>query len=163
MVAALGGRSARSENVTGGTGGRLRWPNRHPHRLANWIWSIQSSLAGFLPLIGWSRVRRRNLNEEIGIGVPSVTSPADSQSSGRLVPPDGCAGPERAGASGRSPGVAGRLSLPDLQTGRYAVTAWDTEAGLLRGSDIVIANACAGMQVVLSPLIRDVALAIRRV
>lgn len=139
------------------------WLNRHPNHLTDGMQAAQRSLAGFLPLIDWSRFRPRNLNEEIGIEVPGVTSPADSQSSGRLVPPDGCAGPERAGASGRSPGVAGRLSLPDLQTGRYAINAWDTQAGLLRETDIAISNASAGMQVVLPPLITEVALAILRV
>jgi hypothetical protein len=62
-----------------------------------------------------------------------------------------------------APPVAGRVSLPGLQAGRYAITAWDTEAGLPRGTETAIVNATAGMQVVLPPLIRGVAGAIRRV
>ena len=43
----------------------MRWPNRKPHSLTPGMRRAQRSLAGFLPLIDWTRFRRRNLNDDL--------------------------------------------------------------------------------------------------
>jgi mannan endo-1,4-beta-mannosidase len=48
----------------GGAGGGMRWPNRHPHVLTAGMHAAQQGLGRFLPLIDWTRFRRRNLNAE---------------------------------------------------------------------------------------------------
>lgn len=150
--------------ASGGAGGGMRWPNRHPHRLTNGMRTAQRSLAGFLPLIDWSRFRRRNLNQEVGVEAPGVRIFACGDEDQVVV---WCLRTDALAPNGQvrrdAPPVAGRVSLPGVQTGRYAITAWDTEAGLSRGTETAIANGSAGMQVVLPPLITDVALAIRRI
>ncbi|MGK2909266.1 MAG: hypothetical protein ACSLE1_05635 [Sphingobium sp.] len=53
--------------ASGGAGGGMRWPNRHPHVLTAGMRRAQHALSAFLPLIDWTQFRRRNLNEEITV------------------------------------------------------------------------------------------------
>ena len=39
--------------ASGGAGGGMRWPNRHPHVLTAGMRRAQRALAGFLPLVDW--------------------------------------------------------------------------------------------------------------
>ncbi|MBT2323636.1 hypothetical protein J7E62_14905 [Variovorax paradoxus] len=52
--------------ASGGAGGGMRWPNRHPHVLTAGMRRAQRGLSNFLPLIDWTRFERRNLNAEAG-------------------------------------------------------------------------------------------------
>jgi len=58
--------------ASGGAGGGMRWPNRHPHRLTAGMRRAQRALADFLPLIDWCRFDRRPLTGAITVGEPSV-------------------------------------------------------------------------------------------
>ncbi len=58
--------------ASGGAGGGMRWPNRHPHRLTAGMRRAQRSLAGFVALIDWSRFDRRVVTEAISVADPSV-------------------------------------------------------------------------------------------
>lgn len=60
--------------ASGGAGGGMRWPNRHPHVLTPGMREAQRALSGFLPLIDWTRFHRRNLNQEIAVDVPQVAA-----------------------------------------------------------------------------------------
>ena len=50
---------------SGGAGGGMRWPNRHPHVLTPGMRKAQWALSRFLPLIDWTRFARRNLSAEM--------------------------------------------------------------------------------------------------
>jgi hypothetical protein len=121
--------------ASGGAGGGMRWPNRHPHVLTRGMRRAQSALSRFLPLIDWPRFQRRNLNREI-------------VSSHREVAVFGCGdaqqavvwllrrGPQTADGS-LDPAAAAIHTLvrvPGLAPGRYRVTAWRTDLGEAAGS-----------------------------
>ena len=53
--------------ASGGAGGGMRWPNRHPHALTPGMRLAQKNMAGFLNYINWVNFRRRNLNQEIQV------------------------------------------------------------------------------------------------
>jgi len=149
--------------ASGGAGGGMRWPNRHPHCLTPGMRVAQRSLAGFLPLIDWAHFRRRNLNEEVETSVPGVAVSACGDESQAVI---WCLRMTTLAPDGRvrrdAPPLALRLSLPGLQPGRYAVSAWDTEAGLLRNQESVVAGASALTEIAVPPFTTDVALAVRR-
>jgi len=150
--------------ASGGAGGGMRWPNRHPHCLTLGMRVAQRSLAGFLPLIDWARFRRRNLNEEVGTSAPGVAVFACGNESQAVI---WCLRTKTLASDGRvrrdAPPLALRLSLPGLQAGRFSVSAWDTEAGLLRNQRSVNADASSLTDIVVPPFVTDVALAIQRV
>jgi mannan endo-1,4-beta-mannosidase len=58
--------------ASGGAGGGMRWPNRHPHSLTQGMRKAQLGLSGFLPLINWRNFKRRNLNEEITVSENNI-------------------------------------------------------------------------------------------
>ncbi len=55
--------------ASGGAGGGMRWPNRHPHRLTAGMRAAQRAMAGFLPLVAWQRFRRQPLDVACPAGV----------------------------------------------------------------------------------------------
>jgi mannan endo-1,4-beta-mannosidase len=114
----------------GGAGGGMRWPNRHPHSLTHGMRQAQCRLARFLPLIDFTRFKRRNLNEEIRVSNPAVKVVAcgdDSQAIVWLVRND------TIGANGmlrrEAEAATASIEVPGLAPGRYSVTAWDPSAG----------------------------------
>src|SRR5205085_9840294 len=58
--------------ASGGAGGGMRWPNRHPHHLTAGMHAAQQALARFTPLVDWRRFGRRNLNAEVVVSSPDV-------------------------------------------------------------------------------------------
>jgi mannan endo-1,4-beta-mannosidase len=147
--------------ASGGAGGGMRWPNRDPHVLTHGMRVAQRGLAGFLPLIDWPRFRRRNLNGELRVSLPSVE-------------PFGCGDGAQAvvwllrrdtiGADGRlrrdAAPIRPVITIPGLAPGRYLATAWDTESGAAVASWEADANADG---LTLKPsLVTDVAIAVRR-
>jgi hypothetical protein len=51
--------------ASGGAGGAMRWPNRHPHTLTAGMRRAQKVLADFLPCIDWTCFRRENWNQHV--------------------------------------------------------------------------------------------------
>lgn len=51
--------------ASGGAGGGMRWPNRHPHVLTHGMRRAQQAMVRFLPLIDWNRFRRRDLTQHV--------------------------------------------------------------------------------------------------
>src|SRR4051794_24520771 len=47
--------------ASGGAGGGMRWPNRHPHTLTRGMRGAQRALSAFLPLLDWPSFRPRPL------------------------------------------------------------------------------------------------------
>jgi mannan endo-1,4-beta-mannosidase len=107
----------------------MRWPNRHPHVLTPGMRRAQAAMAGFLGLVDWTRLARRNLNAEIAVEAPDVAAfgCGDARQAvvwllrRRPLLADGRLDPAATGA------VA--LRIPGLAPGRYRVTPWDTLDG----------------------------------
>ena len=146
--------------ASGGAGGGMRWPNRHPHVLTPGMHRAQRALAPYLRLIEWRQFRRRNLNEEIRVGPAGFAGFACGDSRQAVVwilrrkplAADGTlardGGPTR---------VA--IRVPGLAEGTYRVTTFDTEKGAIELE--LEANSADGFLHVELGVERDIALAIR--
>ena len=148
--------------ASGGAGGGMRWPNRHPHVLTTGMRAAQRALAQFLPLIDWTSFRRRNLSAELRCddpGVAVVGCGDERQALAWLVRTDmlardGTVVPNEAAA----PAV---LSIPGLADGTYRVVGYDTRAGtVLCRSTATVADGM--LRASLDPIRSDMAVAVRR-
>ena len=147
--------------ASGGAGGGMRWPNRHPHVLTPGMRAAQRTLTDFLPLIDWTDFHRRNLNEEVAVDDPGVAACAcgdEAQALVWLVRRDTL---RRDGSVAPAATPAGiDLRVPGLAPGRYAATVFDTRDGTMRTCDAIAAD---GMLVAtLPPVATDYAVAIVR-
>ena len=145
--------------ASGGAGGGMRWPNRHPHVLTPGMRVAQRALSAFLPLVDWSRFRRRNLNQEVGAprGLAVFACGDDRQAVLWLLRTDAC------GADGRivprKDAAPQPVEVPGLAPGDYRVVQFDTVAGVVLRDDAVrhggglLALRCG-------PVARDLALVV---
>lgn len=114
--------------ASGGAGGGMRWPNRHPHVLTPGMRRAQAAMAGFLPLMEWRRFARQNLSALIEVPDRiAAFACGDARQAvvwllrrGPLLP-DGRLDPDVSAEA--------ELRVPGLAPGRYRVTPWDTVAG----------------------------------
>ena len=116
--------------ASGGAGGGMRWPNRHPHVLTAGMRQAQQALARALPLVDWTRFHRRNLNEEVGISEAGVAACACGDSAQAIVwllRTDAC-GRDGTIAKGAPP-LAVRVTVPGVAAGRYDVVEVDSRSG----------------------------------
>jgi len=146
----------------GGAGGGMRWPNRNPHSLTRGMRKAQQSLARFAPLIDWTDFRRRNWNDEVNVCPPEVKPVACGDSRQALVwliRTDRIRGDGMVRRDVKP--VPSTLSLPLLEPGAYAITAWDTREGQVIAEYSVNLCACA-THIGPVPVAADVALAVRR-
>ena len=145
--------------ASGGAGGGMRWPNRKPHTLTPGMRRAQAALAGFLPLIAWSRFRRRNLHGQVACSDPDVEVLAcgDGEQAvcwllrTRPLLPDG-----RVDLGYVAAGVEIKVPLRD---GEYRATFWDTREGKL--VDTKVCTAAGGiMTLLVPPFLGDLAVAV---
>ncbi|HEY8618166.1 hypothetical protein [Phenylobacterium sp.] len=116
--------------ASGGAGGGMRWPNRHPHTLTPGMRRAQGAMARFLPLIDWTSFQRRNLNAEIVTTHRQVAAFGCGDETQALVWLLRRGPKTKAGLLDREAGeVRTLVRVPGLAPGRYRVTAWDTAAG----------------------------------
>jgi mannan endo-1,4-beta-mannosidase len=115
--------------ASGGAGGGMRWPNRHPHVLTHGMRRAQSALSPFLSLIDWTRFRRQNLNQEIEASSPNVATfgCGDREQAVLWLLRTDCIGRDGILAPGEPLQV--NVSVPGLEPGRYTVTTFDTKRG----------------------------------
>ncbi len=116
--------------ASGGAGGGMRWPNRHPHVLTPGMRQAQHGLAAFLPLIDWTRFRRRNLTGAMTCddpGVAVIGCGDASQALAWLVRTDHIARTGMVAPRADTPPAI--LEVPGLADGTYAVTTYDTQTG----------------------------------
>ena len=144
--------------ASGGAGGGMRWPNRHPHVLTAGMRRAQAAMGSFLPLIAWRSFRHASL-EVRARGFHAFGCGDAEQAVIWLVRRGATAADGRVDAGRATSAQRVSVVMPD---GRYAVTGWDTVAGQATGTtDHVAAAGCltftAGM------LRGDRAFAIRRV
>lgn len=115
--------------ASGGAGGGMRWPNRHPHSLTAGMRKAQQALARFLPLINWQQFRRTNLNKEIilqGDGL-SVFGCGDNEQAVLWIMRTGA---NKKGMLSRdAEAIAATVGIPGLKPGKYQLITWHTETG----------------------------------
>ena len=116
--------------AAGGAGGGMRWPNRHPHLLTPGMHGAQLALAKFLPLIEWTRFRRKSISEHIGLSNPAVraVSCADEQQALLWLVRTDSLGKSGALKTRAAP-LPVTVTVPGLMPGVYQLTAWDTREG----------------------------------
>lgn len=148
--------------ASGGAGGGMRWPNRHPHTLTRGMREAQRALADFLPLIDLPRFRRRNLNDELRISAAGLAGFACGDRAQAVV---WLLRTDTVGGDGMlrrdAEPLRAELRLPGLAPGRYRATAWDTKRGVTRGMCTFEAGD-DGLTLALPPVRADLAVAIRR-
>ncbi len=144
--------------ASGGAGGGMRWPNRSPHVLTPGMRRAQRVMAGFLPLMDWSRFRRVNLNEEV-------------RTEGEAVAAFACGDGERAVAyllrralrpDGRVDGSGGgrvTLRIPGMAPGPRRAVLWNTVEGREAGRLEAVAGPDGWLALDL-PLGADIAVAV---
>jgi hypothetical protein len=121
--------------ASGAAGGGMRWPNRDPHTLTPGMRQAQRSLAAFLPLIDWTRFRRRNLHGAVTVnGAPVIAFGCGDDSQVVLwllrTAPIG-----QDGRIDRAQPTTVTVSVPALAPGEYRIVYWDTETGRNLGED----------------------------
>ncbi|GAA4448468.1 hypothetical protein GCM10023189_06390 [Nibrella saemangeumensis] len=150
--------------ASGGAGGGMRWPYRHPHSLTRGMRAAQRSLANFLALVQWQNFRRINLNEEVQISSPSFAVFACGDHRQAIVWLLRKDRKDRSGlVSKMAKSLPVSLSVPNLAMGHYSVTLWDTVAGAVREVLTVEHTGGAHLLINLPPVASDVALVVRNV
>ena len=154
--------------ASGGAGGGMRWPYRHPHALTHGMRRAQAAMAAFLPCVDWLRFDRRNVSQQMV--VRGTCCNVGTETVARF----GCASGDQAvlyllrcearveGNVLRRDGEALPLNVcvPGLRPGRYTVTCWDTVAGTaLAQSQQTLSD---DHRIELSPLQADMAVVIKR-
>lgn len=145
--------------VSGGAGGGMRWPYRHPHVLTYGMRMAQQNLSDFVKLVDWKNFQRKNLNESIRV-----------LNSDHLFQIFGCGDKQQAviwilsleknnvSSEGQLKQI--RLKIPDLTQGRFIVYFWNTKVGLLKTE----ALTHQGMNLTINVSLRDnLALAVIKV
>ena len=147
--------------ASGGAGGGMRWPNRKPHVLTPGMRREQRAMAGFLPLIDWSTLKRANLNGQIqATHFHRFGCGDERQAVVWLLRRRALAGDGRIRSDMER--IAPEVTVPGLGDGRYRITGWDTAAG--RPVDEADAVATGGqLRFTPRPIGPDRAFAIRRI
>ena len=145
--------------ASGGAGGGMRWPNRHPHVLTRGMRGAQRAMAAFLPLVDWTRFRRRNLNEEIVTppGVAAFGCGDADQALTWLLRTD-ATGPR--GTLTPSLPRSVEIRVPGLAPGPCRITTFDTATG--RVVETFEATAEEDLRIVVPELWADLAIVICR-
>ena len=154
--------------ASGGAGGGMRWPNRHPHTLTVGMRVAQRNMANFMPLIDWAHFARQNWNSEISLSNAALAGFAcgDARQAGAgqaivwllrtdTVQHDGTLNPH-------ATPVTTQVWLPMPATNTYQVTAWDTRAGQACGNFVVTPQAGETLCIEPPPIHTDLALAVRQ-
>ena len=115
--------------ASGGAGGGMRWPNRHPHVLTPGMRRAQKAMNDFLPLIDWQCFRRRNLNEEARAPGCHTFACADDRQGVVWLLRSRCLAAD--GTMRRDlPTRPVTLHLP-FKPAKALVTEWDTQSGTI--------------------------------
>jgi mannan endo-1,4-beta-mannosidase len=150
--------------ASGGAGGGMRWPNRHPHSLTAGMRKAQQALSRFLPLLDWHRFRRINLNNEIQVSNRAFAvfgCGDDAQAVLWLLRTDTVT--KTGTLNKKADALSACAHLPGLQPGSYRVTAWDTTAGTVTKAFELTHNGKGPLCVPVPPVQTDLALAITQI
>lgn len=136
--------------ASGGAGGGMRWPYRHPHVLLPAMHDAQAVLAKFLPLIDWGSFRRRPMGKRLTVSDFSGLAVGCGDQHHAIV----CLMPGEAHC-----GKACRIDIADLAPGCYNVTSTNTVTGEHETSQ-VHTRQDGTLVVLLTGTAHDIALAI---
>jgi hypothetical protein len=146
--------------ASGGAGGGMRWPNRHPHVLTQGMRRAQLALSRVVGTIEWTGFARRNLAGEIVVSDPGVACFAcgdGEQAMVWLLRADERSNASKARRAGTNREV--RLAIRGL-AGALCLTEFETNTGEATASrDIVVAT---GEELPAILVERDVLVLIRR-
>jgi mannan endo-1,4-beta-mannosidase len=148
--------------ASGGAGGGMRWPYRHPHSLTIGMRTAQQGLAKFIEFIDWKNFNRKNLNEEIKLSSPSFAVFAcgdERQAVIWLLRKDK---KERTGmVSQAAKPLSVALTIPAMAAGQYTITLWNTFTATT--TSVLVADHPAGgdLSVALPAVATDIAVAVR--
>ncbi|MDB5622184.1 MAG: hypothetical protein JWR39_747 [Devosia sp.] len=145
--------------ASGGAGGGMRWPNRHPHVLTPGMRRAQRAMTDFLPQLDWTLFKRVNLNAQIAAQGFHAFGCGDAHQAliwllrRDTLAPDGRLRTDVAPA-------AAPIRVPGLRNGDYRVTGWNTAQGCVEGEHLVRAQDGA-IEFMPDPIVADRAFAIR--
>jgi mannan endo-1,4-beta-mannosidase len=143
--------------ASGGAGGGLRWPYRHPHQLTKGMRQAQKSLSGFIKLVDWRSFSRKNIARQIKINVKN--SKVFACGTNQLV----IAWLFLREQIPNEQMLPVSIQIPAMLPGRYKVIIWDTLDGQMQ-SCTMYELTHAGMLCIAFTLFKaDVALLIKRV
>ena len=151
--------------ASGGAGGGMRWPNRHPHVLTHGMRRAQKSLSGFTNLIDWKRFRRRNLNSEVQTNASNVAvfACADQEQAVVWVLRTDIVRKRGGMVDPAAPPIEVGLKVPGMAEGKYSFTIWNTTDGRPILQEEAENTVQGSLSVVLPAVVTDVALAIRKI
>ena len=150
--------------ASGGAGGGMRWPNRHPHSLTTGMRKAQQSLARFLPLINWKQFKRSNRNQEIAVSQKSLSvfgCGDREQTVLWLLRTDTVT--KKGMLDRNADPVLACAHINDMIAGTYRITAYDTATGNTFNITEVEHATEKHMCVQTPSILTDVAIAIQRI
>jgi mannan endo-1,4-beta-mannosidase len=124
--------------ASGGAGGGMRWPNRHPHILTPGKREAQRTKAAFMPLIDWTTFQRGNWNEEVDAKGHNVFACGDERQAVVWLLRKRSLGPDGRMRADIEPTVAD-LRLPQMR-GPLRVIEFDTVRGEVLGQAMIPAG-----------------------
>ena len=146
--------------ASGGAGGGMRWPYRHPHRMTPGMRQAQRALAGFCDLVDWTRFRRKPLDVAVASGHDLAVFACGDGRQAVLW----CLRRDTLGPDGRLrrdvESIAPSLRLDGVAVARATVSTWDTSTGSLLARDEVVTQSDASLRFAVGPFQADVAIAI---
>jgi hypothetical protein len=145
--------------ASGGAGGGMRWPNRHPHVLTPGMREAQRAMAAFMPLIDWAAFQRRNWNAEVEAKGFDVFACGDERQAILWLLRKRSLGSDGRMRSDVEP-VSARVMLPDM-TGRVRVTEFDTVREEIVAEQVV--EATGKLRFDTAPFTADRAIAVQAV
>lgn len=150
--------------ASGGAGGGMRWPNRHPHTLTPGMRHAQAVMADFARRINWRHFASENVSCRLGLDPENLLGYGCADERQAVVWVLRCREDlEREGDLPFRPLLAGAsVEVPGLAAGTYAVTCVETQNGHAIGQE-VRATRGEPLRVELPPFRHDVAVAIRAV
>jgi hypothetical protein len=149
--------------ASGGAGGGMRWPNRHPHTLTPGMRHAQAVMGEFSRLVDWPNFASRNISREIRAEPDSLLAYgcADDRQAVVWVLRDR----DSLGGEGHLPFrpllQGASIELPEMVPGTYRVTALDTHIGHVLADETRAFDARPRLP--LPPFRHDLAVAVRRV
>lgn len=149
--------------ASGGAGGGMRWPNRHPHTLTPGMRLAQGVLADFTRLIDWRHFAARNVSLEARCEPDDLLAYAcaDGRQAVAWILRDR-ADLERPGPLPFRPILPGaRVTLPPLDAGVYRVTFFETHNGQILGESDRGVRQGEPFALTLPPFRHDLAIAVR--
>ena len=150
--------------ASGGAGGGMRWPNRHPHTLTAGMRKAQQALASFLPLINWQQFRRKNLNNTLKVSGNAFVAFGcgdEAQAVVWLMRTDTV--DKKGMLDSKAAACKVDVHIPGLKKGCYQITAWNTVTGAVAKDFEINYKEEPCFCFTTTPVITDLALAVRRI